>query len=273
MVQRPPGVLACAENPAGTQMSTSLSRIENPGGITPTIVNRFPSRRMPRLITLASPREASLPEPIADEHDALGLRLIVGRGQYSTDRGIDTEDREQRGVDDLLRQLLRLSVTGVGRAKRHADDRHVGERPIHLAPMEVIPRRNDVVLSVARKIVLPDYRESIGVPVGQPLNEQRIDDGEDGGVGTDPDRQGGNGDGRECWRAISSRPPCLRSWNVCETCGYSLRSETMDRPTLRAVPDRQSPPAPPARGGLPTAAKLAGSVGVTANNCARRNAC
>ena len=132
---------------------------------------------MPWLIDAGIAREASLPEPIADEHDALGLRLIVVRGQYSTDRGIDAEDREQRGVDDLLRQLFRLSVTGVGGAKRHADDRHVGEHRVHLAPMEIIPRRNDVVSSVARKIVLPDYRQSIGVLVGQPLNEQRIDDG------------------------------------------------------------------------------------------------
>ena len=57
--------------------------------------------------------------------------------------------------------------------------------------------RDDVVPAIAHHVVFPDDREAIGVTVGQPLQQQRVDDAEDRGVGADADREREDGDDAE----------------------------------------------------------------------------
>jgi hypothetical protein len=64
-----------------------------------------------------------------------------------------------------------------------------------------VGRPDDIAFAVAGNVVFPDDREAIGIAEGQALEEQRVDDAEDGGVGTDADRERGDGNEREAWRA------------------------------------------------------------------------
>ena len=47
----------------------------------------------------------------------------------------------------------------------------------------------------------PDHHALVGVGVGQRLQQDGVDDGEDGAVGADPEGEGENGGGREAGRA------------------------------------------------------------------------
>ncbi len=60
--------------------------------------------------------------------------------------------------------------------------------------MNEVCRADDVALAITNGVVLPDNREAIGVAVGKRLQQQRVDDAEDGGVGGDADGQRGDGD-------------------------------------------------------------------------------
>ena len=66
--------------------------------------------------------------------------------------------------------------------------------------MEVIAGRYDVVLPIAGKVVLPHDRQAVRIFVGETLNQDGVDDGENGGVGTDAESEGGDGDGGKAGR-------------------------------------------------------------------------
>ena len=106
--------------------------------------------------------EAPPPEPVADHHDVRG-RVVVSRLEQSPLLRRNAQDGRQRRGDVLHRKFFRRAAAARERGlERQADRRNVLERMVHLAPVQEVAGRDDVVLAVARQVVLPHDDELDG---------------------------------------------------------------------------------------------------------------
>ena len=162
-------------------------------------------QRLPDLRRLVGEREAG-------RHHADDVDLApVERDRLSHDRGIAREaPRPQRVAEnrDVVAPGLLLF-----REERAADRRAHAERGEHTGcrdrdvdmqtdqkSLEVFAGRRRNLLDAGTMQVAPDDHEAIGVRKGQRPQHDRVDDGEDGGVRADAERQRREDDDREADR-------------------------------------------------------------------------
>ena len=141
--------------------------------------------------------EAAPPQPVADDRDAARVGHAVAGHEVAAERRRAAEHRQV-----LVRHLLAGERFGLGVAaerrtpaahRRHALDLRELRAPIH----DVARRSPFVGRATAGPQVLPQHHQAIGAWIRQRPQHQRVDDGEDGGVGADAQRQREDGDGRE----------------------------------------------------------------------------
>ena len=116
-------------------------------------------------------------------------------GEVAAKHGCGLQHGEVLVAHLLAVQRLGLGVAGERRTPS-ADRCHALEHCALGAPVDEVARRRPLVGGpAARTHVLPEHHQPIRGPVRQRPDQQRVDDGEDGGVGADAERDREDGDG------------------------------------------------------------------------------
>ena len=138
--------------------------------------------------------EAPAPQAATDEDHGCRTEPVVCGVEVTARHGVDSEDAEEVGRDHLAAEVLGLPSSG-----------HVGVLPAErgqaleaaavLLPVDEVRIGDRHAREVRRRLAEP--HQAVGIAVGQRLEENAVDDAEDGGVGADPERQRDHRDGRE----------------------------------------------------------------------------
>ena len=130
--------------------------------------------------------EGALPEAVAQDDDRrLAGRVFIRPQQPSVER-LRAEQVEQAGGRQNPFDPLRV-LAGQQRAGAALRNRHLLERSVFGADVDELPRRRPVLRDVDAWRSQPQHREPVRVGIRQRLEQQRVDDAEDGGVGADAD--------------------------------------------------------------------------------------
>jgi hypothetical protein len=151
--------------------------------------------------------EARLPDRMAEDHDAArSLRSLLSR-EGAPERRPCSQDREEVGRH--LRRGHGFGLAAAGQVQaRVLDERHLLEDVVLTLPVEIVGGRNGEgshPREGCRGRRMPDPHEPRGIGIRQRLEQDRVDDAEDGGVGADAESQDGNrGQGKS--RALHEEP-------------------------------------------------------------------
>ncbi len=129
--------------------------------------------------------ESPLPEAVAQDD----LRLVARRVEDPAQGGLDAEEGEQAGRGLQGRQLFGPATAGEDRRPGVGGGEAI-EGPASPPPFQEIRRRRRIAGFAAPCLVRESRHEPVGFAVGQRAEEDRIDDGEDGGVRADAEGQG-----------------------------------------------------------------------------------
>ena len=131
--------------------------------------------------------EPALPERVRQHGQAVAGRVFVGAPDAAEQR-LDPECLKQtRGRLDAVYEL---GIAGTDEIERHVGDRTGGlERGHGRRDVEVVGRRRVVARKAHRRGVLPDHDEARRILERQPLEQHRVGDAEDRGVGADAERE------------------------------------------------------------------------------------
>ena len=140
--------------------------------------------------------EPALPQAVAQHHDlaAVGRVLLRGEGAAQDHRSAEEAEVALGDVDavELLRMVAGEVVAGAGHV--------VGGHFLEDAglPLVGVKLGNVGEEAVGQDGGVEEFDHAIGVGIAERLEQHRIDDAEDGGVGSDAQRQrgyGGDGEG------------------------------------------------------------------------------
>ena len=164
--------------------------------------------------------EAPPPERVAQDELAPRVRPVVRRLEAPAERRADAEQVEVVRADPHARDALGLAALRQRRLPE-ADDR--GRLKGARLVAKVGEGRKPDVVGVAFGLPVAEEDEPVRRGVGQRLEERRVEDAEDGRVGADADREGGERDRREP-RALSQRPQRVAQVPEDRAHRHSLRS-------------------------------------------------
>jgi hypothetical protein len=132
--------------------------------------------------------ETALPVAMAEHHDIGAARPIVLLGERPAVDRPDAEQREQPESGIQAVNPLRLAKAGHGIPVALPDGDVL--QCLRLFPVgDVVRKRGIEVGDVDAGRGLPQTHEPVRLGVGQRLQEDTVDDGEDRGVGADPQGQ------------------------------------------------------------------------------------
>ncbi len=133
-----------------------------------------------------------------DDGDRFRIRAFR-RGESASEKRLDPDDREIFLGHILRDQLFRIAAAGeVGARLRVAGEAGEGLRA--LLPAKKIGRRDDVGLAGLLGVGLPDGDDAVRVAIGQLLEKNGVNDGEDGAVRADPEGKREDGEETEAGR-------------------------------------------------------------------------
>jgi hypothetical protein len=112
---------------------------------------------------------------------------------------LDAEDIEVRGGDAHALQFFGLAGAGQRDGAAEIERGHVFEDGVLVLPVEEV-ERGDAIAAAARRL-LPNHHDAVRVAVGQGLEQHAVHETEDGGVGSDAEREGQQRDDGEAGRA------------------------------------------------------------------------
>ncbi len=134
--------------------------------------------------------EAALPEVVSeDEHVAPSLGSLLG-AEVPAQRGLRAQDIEEIGRRHHELELLGYVHTGEVRGLHGVDGGALQGARRRLVVPEVTHRGAAEVLDGLPLATLADQHEPVLVLVGKRLEEERVQDAEDAGVGGDAQREG-----------------------------------------------------------------------------------
>ena len=105
------------------------------------------------------------------------------------------------GRDERRAELLRIAVAGERDRAARPDAADLRERRRPLADVAEVGTRER-----SARIAEPDECQPVGVAIRQRLDQHRVDDAEDGGVGADAEREGEKNDRGEATRLADAAP-------------------------------------------------------------------
>ena len=138
--------------------------------------------------------EASLPESVAEHDDRHGL-VVFFRQERTAHRGLSAEDREIVAAHHLHGNLLGLGA-GAPVHLGEGEARHLREHLVLVAQILVVEVRERQIAGIAL-VGHEDRGQPIRFVHGNRLEQRRVHEAEDRGVGADAERQREHGDGRE----------------------------------------------------------------------------
>ena len=151
--------------------------------------NRLPDDRRVRA-------EPPRPQRMTQHHDVVAAWLILVRDERAADLRGRAEQREERRGHDGAFDALGLAAAGEIESDGVVG-RHLLEGMTSIAIVHVLPGGGRDVVEPRTLQVAPDHHESIRVAVRKRPQQHAVDDGKDGGVGTDAEREGEQHDDRE----------------------------------------------------------------------------
>ena len=138
--------------------------------------------------------EMTAPQPLADDGDAIGARLIFRRGKGAARERRDTHRLEHARRRE--RSVQPLGIAGSGQVDGGAAiDADVLEHRVLIAIVLEIRPRHGHGLPAAR--LLDEHEQAIDVRIGERAQHHAVEHGEDRRVGADAERQGQHGHCRE----------------------------------------------------------------------------
>ncbi len=139
-------------------------------------------------------------------HRVFARLIFIGR-KASSQRRLDSQNIQEISGDQKTLDALRCFQAGKVRAPPTIET-HLLEGLILRTPIEVIGHRSFVAYYSATWLRFPDRDYAIELRKGQRLDEQCVDDAEDGAVGANADGQRDDGDDRER-RTSHERPDAV----------------------------------------------------------------
>ena len=139
--------------------------------------------------------ELAMPEAIAEERDGAGAQAIVGSVEIAADRRVDAErGQELRGDHEAVHPLCRTVTAGevVVLVAIHGHGREGAVLALPVEEIEIADGR----LRLA-SIALVDGNQLARLRVGQRVEQDAVHDGEERGIGADPESERDHGDDGE----------------------------------------------------------------------------
>ena len=179
--------------------------------------------------------EASLPQCMTEDRDAVLAGHLFVLDEVSAERRLNAQgaehvDRHPQTAQPFGLGAFRIQDAGRehGRAILHARvERDVLERPVARLPVHQVGGRRRRARPVAQRVRLPDLHEPVRLVQRQRLEQDAVDDGEDGGVGADAERQREGGDQGERFLCREHSP-----------CVPEVLQQHLESPLLLAKPER-----------------------------------
>src|SRR5262245_700091 len=141
--------------------------------------------------------EAALPEVVADNSYPVLTRLLFVYRELSSDLRSHSSDREEIGCDINACGSLRIAVfREIGGIESECGD--LLESP-RISPefANIYRNRTHWIVQSYHRAIHPQHDDPVRFAVSQRLEQNSIDDAEDGCVRADAERQRENGDRRE----------------------------------------------------------------------------
>jgi len=125
---------------------------------------------------------------VSDQDDRLRPLAFLLRAEVPAEDRLDSDHAEKRRRDVRSIQTLRLRpFAQVERPAVHG--RHSLEGPVLRAPVDEVGSGGGKPGKPLRGVDRDDHHQAIGIGEGERAQEDGVDDAEDGGVGTDAQRQ------------------------------------------------------------------------------------
>ena len=157
--------------------------------------------------------EAAQPQAVSQQGDSMAAHDAVARCERAPEQRPDPEDIEERRCHHASVEPHRLArarqIDRRGRERR----RRI-EDGVHACPVHVVRRRHEVVEDALGLPLFPDHHEPIGLVVRKRAQEDRVHRREDGGVGSDTERQRHDRDDRHA--RLADEEPHRMLQIVCE---------------------------------------------------------
>src|SRR5262245_15539983 len=158
--------------------------------------------------------EAPLPQTVAQNYDPLamrtlcfpgGLRHVLFLREEATQRGPDSEHREEIGGDQMDVNLLSRSLAAERSRIPWSEHGHLFKDVIVLLPFMENVGRNSIALDAGLEIVPLDGNQPLRIAVRERSKRHGVDDAEDGAGRTNPQRQAQRDDG--CKHGAAAQHP------------------------------------------------------------------
>ena len=140
--------------------------------------------------------ERAAPQRIADDGDGRGVGALLFFREYAAEHGRHAHEREEIRRDARARQAARVGVLlPVDVGGLHAGDffpevcRVAQELVVGISVVEID------AAAAGQDFRGPDEHDAVGLGHAEAAEEKRLEDGEDGGVGAEGERHGGDDDG------------------------------------------------------------------------------
>ncbi len=138
---------------------------------------------------VAAPAEALRPQRVADHDDVAARSAVLLGAERAAQRGGDAENGEETHGDGCRGDAFRFAAGVV--APRQSDARRAVRADVRVRPTELAHPRE---LRERRAV---ERDELLGMRIGERSNDDGVDDGEDGGVGADTERERADRNRRE----------------------------------------------------------------------------
>src|SRR5262245_25135011 len=129
-----------------------------------------------------------MPQAITDDDNPVIARPILFIKEAATEKRFDAQNREEACRDSMTEDVQRLA--GASQNERPSPmNRHFGEDSILLFQVNEVWRRKRKAQRSPLRLRRPQLHNLIGAIVRQRSDQHGIDHAEDGGVGSDAERQ------------------------------------------------------------------------------------
>src|SRR5579871_6238768 len=135
-----------------------------------------------------------MPEIRADEHDWRRANFVFARSEESTNHGLHAQQGKKFRRDKLRVEFLRFTQA-VEREAGAACDGYRRKAAIVVPPIAEIGIGNRAGSEIG--LALVEHNELLGMRIGNRIEQHGVDDGEEGSVRADAERQSEDGDGGE----------------------------------------------------------------------------
>ncbi len=140
------------------------------------------------------PAELALPEGMTQHYDFVFAELVFVGAEGAAERGANAQNVEVVGRDAHATQQGWLAGAGQGRGPA-ALGRHVFENLVLLDPVQIVEGGDAVGAAVGP--LLQHAHDALGIGVGERVEQDRVDEAEDGRIGADAEGEGEKGDKSE----------------------------------------------------------------------------